>query len=200
MKTAAWETAPQIAKEAVKEGQNIRFWWRGSSMHSIVYLTKDFLLVMGSWCHHEGIHHFSRYEEMQGLGSRNQFLKTSIRRPVLPVSLKHRVPHSPPWTPSGDVEVQQLQQHKDQSLQKQMANALGKHQFVVDSEGEGMREARRVSLAFPFYGGEDVLQGDKRGPPGGWQCSRSDCWGCRGWSGWLWQGKLRALPLTPTGM
>ena len=96
MKTAAWETAPQIAlrdcsKEAVEEGQNIRFWWRGSLVHSIAYLTKDFMLVTRSWCHHKGIHCFSRYEEVRGSGSWNQFLKTSIRRPVLPVSLKHRV-------------------------------------------------------------------------------------------------------------
>ena len=39
-----------------------------------------------------------------------------------------------------------------------MANALGKHRFVVDSEGQGMRETWRVSLALPFYGGGD-LQG-----------------------------------------
>ena len=63
------------------------------------------------------------------------------------------MPHSSPWTPSEDAKVQQLQQHKNQSLQKQMANALGKHRFVVDSEEQGMREAWRVSLALPFYGG-----------------------------------------------
>ena len=34
-----------------------------------------------------------------------------------------------------------------------MANALGNHRFVVDSEEQGMREAWRVSLALPFYGG-----------------------------------------------
>ena len=35
--------------------------------------------------------------------------------------------------PSGCVEVQQLQQHRVQSPQRQMANALGKCQFVVDN-------------------------------------------------------------------
>ena len=32
---------------------------------------------MRSWCNHEGIQWFSRYKEMQGLGSWNQFLKIS---------------------------------------------------------------------------------------------------------------------------
>ena len=39
-----------------------------------------------------------------------------------------------PELPSGHVEGQQLQQHRVQSLQRQMANALGKCQFVVDTE------------------------------------------------------------------
>ena len=38
-----------------------------------------------------------------------------------------------PEFPSGGVEGQQLQQHRVQSLQRQMANALCKHQFVVDT-------------------------------------------------------------------
>ena len=73
MRTVAQETAPQIAlrdysKEVVGEGQYIRFWW-------IKHFTKGFLLVMKSWCHREGTFRFSRYEEMQRLGSWNQFLK-----------------------------------------------------------------------------------------------------------------------------
>ena len=51
-------------------------WWRGTSVQSSTYLTKDFLPVKWSWCHHEGIESFSRYEEMWGLGTWNQFLKT----------------------------------------------------------------------------------------------------------------------------
>ena len=50
---------------------------------------------------------------------------------------------TPPWTPSGDLEGQQLQQQKVQSLPRQMANALvlvvqllenslGQCRFVVD--------------------------------------------------------------------
>ena len=46
-----------------------------SSVKSSTYFTKDILLVTKSWCHCEGIQCFSRYEEMQGLGSWNQFLK-----------------------------------------------------------------------------------------------------------------------------
>ena len=38
-----------------------------------------------------------------------------------------------PELPSGRVEGQQLQRHRVQSLQRQMANALGKCQFAVDT-------------------------------------------------------------------
>ena len=43
--------------------------------------------------------------------------------------LSHQIPWStefliPPWTPSRDVEGQQLQRHRVQSLQRQMVNAL----------------------------------------------------------------------------
>ena len=60
MRTAAWETAPQIAlrecfREAVEEGQYKRFWWKGSSVLSSINFIKGFLLVKRSWCHHEGI-------------------------------------------------------------------------------------------------------------------------------------------------
>ena len=37
-----------------------------------------------------------------------------------------------PELPSGHVPGQQLQQHRSQSPERQTANALGKHQFVVD--------------------------------------------------------------------
>ena len=41
-----------------------------------------------------------RNKEVQGLGSWNQFLKISnYPKPVPPVSLEHKVPHSPSWTP-----------------------------------------------------------------------------------------------------
>ena len=44
---------------------------------------------------------------------------------------------------SGHVEVQQLQQHRIQSLQRQVANVLGKHQFVVDTTHSGIL-ARKI--------------------------------------------------------
>ena len=60
MRTAAWETAPQMtlrdcSKEAVGEGQYIRFLRKRSSKQSSAYFTKGFLLVTRSWCHQEGI-------------------------------------------------------------------------------------------------------------------------------------------------
>ena len=58
---------------------------------------------------------------MQGLGSipENIYLKTCSTS-----FLEHKVSHSPPWTPSGCIEGQQLQQHRIQLLQRQMANEL----------------------------------------------------------------------------
>ena len=60
MRTAAWEAAPQISlrdcsKEAVGEGQYIRFWRRPSSELLSTHFIKGFLLVVRIWCHHEGI-------------------------------------------------------------------------------------------------------------------------------------------------
>ena len=52
-----------------------KIWWRGSSVQSSTYFMKGFLLLMRSWCHHARIYCFSRYEEMQGLGSWNQCLR-----------------------------------------------------------------------------------------------------------------------------
>ena len=47
MRTAAWETAPQVAlrdcsKESVMQGQYIRLWWMESSMPSSTHFTKVF--------------------------------------------------------------------------------------------------------------------------------------------------------------
>ena len=53
------------------------------------------------------------------------------------------MPHSPPWILLGGAEGQQLQQHRVQSLQRQVAKALvvvrlladvlGKCQYVADT-------------------------------------------------------------------
>ena len=60
MKTAAQETAPQIAlrdgsREIVAQGQYIWLCWRGISVQSSTYLTEGFLLIRRSCCHHERI-------------------------------------------------------------------------------------------------------------------------------------------------
>ena len=52
--------------------------------------------------------------------------------------LSHQFPRSTEcltasWTPFRDLKVNQLQQHRVQSLQRQMANALGKRQFEADT-------------------------------------------------------------------
>ena len=79
----------------------------------------------------------------------------TISRPVL-VSLEHRVPSLRPELPRRVfVEGQQLQRHRLQSLQRQMANvlvavvqsltnALGKSQFVVDRTRAGPTTVKRA--------------------------------------------------------
>ena len=108
------------SKAAVGEGQYIRLRWRGSSVQSSTYFTKGFLLGMRNGCHHEGIQCFSRYEEMQGLGSWNQFLKMSSYLKTCSTSIPgEQSASSSTEFPSGSVEGQQLHQHR------QMAKALG---------------------------------------------------------------------------
>ena len=60
MRTAAQDAASQIAlrdcsKATVRKNQYIKFWWGGSSIPWSTQFTKDFLLFMRIWCHHEGI-------------------------------------------------------------------------------------------------------------------------------------------------
>ena len=45
-------TLRKCSKEVGGDGQYIWFWWRGSSMQSSAYFTKDFLPVTKRWCHH----------------------------------------------------------------------------------------------------------------------------------------------------
>ena len=71
------DSSERLLQRGVGGGQYIRFWWRRRSMPSRAYFTKGFLLVTRNWYYHEGIECFSRYEEMQGLGSWNQLLKIS---------------------------------------------------------------------------------------------------------------------------
>ena len=92
---------------------------------------------------------------MQGLGSRNQFLKISNYLKTCSTRFPGaQSAHSPPQTPSAGVEGQQLQQHRLQSLQRQMANvlaavvesltnALGKCQFVDDRTRPGSTTVKR---------------------------------------------------------
>ena len=70
---------------------------------------------------------------MQGLGSWNQFLKITVYRPVPPVSLEHKMPHSPPWTPFRSYWRSRAAAAKGSILQRQMASAFGKGQFIADT-------------------------------------------------------------------
>ena len=125
-----WETPPK------------RYWGKvcicdfgdgGVHIQRSTNLTKGFLLVTRSWCHHEGISWFSRYEEMQGLGSWNQFLKISnylkTCSPSFPgaqsASFSTLTPFRVCWRSIAA-------EPRIQSPQRQMANALGKLQFVAD--------------------------------------------------------------------
>ena len=58
--------------------QYMWFWWKGSSCNQKPL--QNFLLVMRSWCHHEGIQCFSRYvdakTELIKSGPENMYLKT----------------------------------------------------------------------------------------------------------------------------
>ena len=147
MRMAARETVPQIAgrdcsKTAVEEGQYVRFWWRG------VPCSQALVVVTRCWCHHEGVSCFSRYEEMQGLGSWNQFLKMSNCLKTCSTSVPGaQMPHSPSWIPPGGcwrsaaaVTQGSISAESDRNtlgiVAQSLANALGKCQFVVDRDDE----------------------------------------------------------------
>ena len=76
MRTVAQKTESQIALRKVEGKVNI-FDFAEGQFHAIKHVFIGFLLIMMSWCHREGIHCFSTYEERQGLSSQNQFLKIS---------------------------------------------------------------------------------------------------------------------------
>ena len=126
MRTAAQETAPQIAlrdcsKETVGEGQYIWFWRRGSSMQLSTHFINGFLLVTTSWCHHGAdvimIYSFSRYEKMQRLGSRNQFLRISNYLKTCSTRFPGAECLTAPWTASAGTEGHQ--EHRVPSPQRQ---------------------------------------------------------------------------------
>ena len=102
MRTVAQKTESQIALRKVEGKVNI-FDFAEGQFHAIKHVFIGFLLIMMSWCHREGIHCFSTYEERQGLSSQNQFLKIS-NYPDLSHQLSWSTewkPHfcSQPWTP-----------------------------------------------------------------------------------------------------
>ena len=100
MRTAAWETAPQIAlrdcsEQVMGQGRYIRFWWRGNSMQSSAYFIKGFLLV---WVIDVIMKGFSAFLDTRRCKDWNHEISSWK---YLPDSLEHRVSPSPPWTPSG---------------------------------------------------------------------------------------------------
>lgn len=91
-----------LMQRGTGEGPYIRFWWRGSLMQSSTYFTKTFLLVTRSWWHHKGIQRSSTSVEVQGLGSRNRFLNTSVHLRSCPTGFPGaQMPRSPRWAPRG---------------------------------------------------------------------------------------------------
>ena len=78
----------------------------------------------------------------------------SIKRPIPLVFLEHKAPRSPPEVPSGRAEGQQPQQHRVQSPQRWVANALGKRQFAADT---GKTHPLRLSVQHSFPPGSFAL-------------------------------------------
>ena len=74
------DSTSDSSEELLRRGRGGRLIYvilvKGKFNESSTYFT--FLLVTNSWYYHEGFQCFSRYEEVQRLGSWSQFLKTSI--------------------------------------------------------------------------------------------------------------------------
>ena len=73
MRTASQETAPQIAlRNCSREEGEVSIYVivvKGEYMQSSTYFSGRFLLVKRNSHHHEGFWCFSKYKEIQGLGS-----------------------------------------------------------------------------------------------------------------------------------
>ena len=95
-------------------------------MQSSIYLTKGFCQSQGADVTVKGFRAFLDRRRQQGLRS-NQFLKISNCLKTYSISiLGAKMSHSPPELPSGHVKGQQLQQHRIQFPQRQMANVPNK--------------------------------------------------------------------------
>ena len=150
MRTAAWETAPQIAlrdgsKQAMGEGQYIRFWWRGNSMKSSAYFIRDFLLV---WVIDVIMKGFSAFLDMRRCKDWNHGISSWK---YLSEDLFHQIPWStapwsPPWMPSGVLKVNSCSSigfslHRGRGqmpLSFGHWHDLGKCQLVVDTSYQFM--------------------------------------------------------------
>ena len=135
---------------------------------------------MRSWCNHEGIQWFSRYKEMQGLGSWNQFLKISNYLKTCSTSF----PGAQCLIllsefPSGDVEGQQLQQCRVQSPHRQMTGAFGKRPFVVHSSIGKCIQRQRVDYYLPKTRGLGKIGSD-------WSGVWRFCWCDENLLKWWW--------------
>ena len=103
MRTVAQETAPQItlrnfSKEEDREAQYILV--KGDFMQPSTYLTKGLLLVTKSYVTMKGFNAFLDMRRHKGWAHKISSWKyLTIRGPVLPVFLEHKVPPSPPSTP-----------------------------------------------------------------------------------------------------
>ena len=96
-----------------------------SSVLLSTHFTKDFLLVIRNSSYHEEISCFSKYEEMQGLESWNQFLKVSSYLKTCPTRFPGARSASPrPELPQGVLKVNSCSSTGLATPQSQMAHAL----------------------------------------------------------------------------
>ena len=145
MRTAAWETAPQIAlrdcsEQVMGQGQYIRFWWRGNSMQSSAYFIRVFLLV---WIIDVIMKGFSAFLDTRRCKDWNHEISSwnYLSKDQSPDSLEHREPPSPPWTPSGVLRANSCSStgvslhrgRRQMPLFFSCWHALGKCQFIVDT-------------------------------------------------------------------
>ena len=96
-----------------------------SSVLLSTHFTKDFLLVTRNSSYHEEISCFSKYEEMQGLESWNQFLKVSSYLKTCPTRFPGaRSASLRPELPEGALKVNSCSSTGLTLPQSQMAHAL----------------------------------------------------------------------------
>ena len=149
MRTAAWEIQPQTAlrncSREVRGKDSIHvILVKGEYVQSSTFFCRKFLLRNN--CHHEGFQCFSRYDEIQELGSQKQLLRISDYLKICPAGF-------PAECLISALHPELLHGCRrrccSNSMWRGMASTHGKCQFVVDNTKQRSFKLKKMINEIP---------------------------------------------------